>query len=234
MGGQTTNTTTQSSGLSNPAMNAAATTIGNQLNTQLSQGVRPYTESMVPGLSAQTQQGMSGLTNNPNNAAYGAGLSGAISQQADIAAGNVQNDLVRQRALDDALTASSSVFTGSGRFGSGSHATNLAEGAAGALAGLDYARQQQAMQNLPGLYSASMAPAGAALQAGQIQDAWNAANAEDRARIFDQVNNAGWNTLQRGASIFAGSAPISGTNQTNTQPATPWWQGVLSAGLGAL
>ncbi len=126
MGGQTTNTTTQSSELANPAMRAAGTTFGNQLNAALGTGVKGYTGSMVPALSSQTQAGISGLTNNPNNAAYGEGITSAINQQADIAAGNVQNDAVRQRALDDALKASNAVFTSSGRFGSGSHASNLA------------------------------------------------------------------------------------------------------------
>ena len=227
-------TSRQSSGLSNKAMDRAATTIGNQLNTQLAAGVKPYTESMVPALSSQTQAGIGALSNNPNNSIYGAGISSAIGQQADIAAGNVQNDLVRQRALDDALTASNAVFTTSGRFGSGSHASNLAEGAAGALASLDYGRQQQAIQNLPALYSASNMPAAGQLQAGQVMDAYNSAQTADRARIFDATQNAGWNTLQRGASIFAGTAPVSGTTTTTTQPTAPLWQQLLGAGaMGA-
>lgn len=235
MGGQTTNTTTQESGLTNPAMQAAATTIGNQLNTQLQNGVRGYTGSLAPNLSAQTQAGVNALSNNPNNAVYGYGISNALAQQANIATGNVQNDAVRQRALQDALDASNSVFTASGRFGSGSHATNLGEGATNALASLDYQRQQQALSNLPSLYQASMLPASSQLQAGQIMDAQNLAQAQDAERIFDLQNNAGWQTLQRGSSIFNGSAPISGTTQTGTQTTTqPWWQSAGSLGLGAL
>lgn len=233
MGGQTTNTTTQTSGLSNPAMNAAATTIGNQLDTQLKAGVKPYTESMVPGLSSQTQAGMAGLSSNPNNSIFSGGVGTALGQQADIATGNFANDPYRQRIIDDVSTNTNAVMQGSGRFGSGSHEQALTENVAGALAPYDYGRQQQALSNMGSLYSMSQAPAAASLQAGQIQDAWNAASAEDKARIFDQVNNQGWNTLQRGGAIFSGTAPISGTTGTTTQTQQqPWWAAPLGIGAG--
>jgi hypothetical protein len=229
MGGGTT--TTQTSGLSNPAMNTAATTIGNQLNTQLKAGVTPYTQSMVPGLSGQTQAGMGGLANNPNNSIFSGGVGTALGQQSDIATGNLADDPYRNRIINDVSTNTSAVMQGSGRFGSGSHENALNDNVAGALAPYDYGRQQQAIQNMGSLYSMSQAPASAQLQAGQIQDAWNAASAEDKARIFDATNNAGWNTLQRGASIFSGTAPVSGTTQTNTQQ-VPWWQSALGVGAG--
>ena len=79
MGGGGKQKTTQTSGLSNPAMNKAATTIGTQLNTQLAAGVKPYTESLVPQLSGQTQAGIAGLSSNPNDGVYGAGVSGALA-----------------------------------------------------------------------------------------------------------------------------------------------------------
>lgn len=232
-GGNDTQTTTQTSGLSNPAMNAAATTIGNQLNTQLGAGVKPYTESMVPGLSSQTQSGINSLADNSNNSIFMQGIGNTIGQQANIATGNVVDDPTRRRVLDDAITASNSVFASNGRFGGDTHRDNLTESATTALGTLDYGRQQQAIQNLPGLYQASQMPGSAFLQAGQIQDSWNAANAQDKARIFDATQNAGWNTLQRGGAIFGGTAPVSGTTQTNTSPTTPWWQQALGVGTAA-
>src|SRR5215217_799670 len=227
-GGNDNQTTTQTSGLSNPAMQAAATTIGNQLNTQLGVGVKPFTGSLAPDLSGQTMAGVNGLTNNPNNAAYGQGITGAINQQSQIAAGNFGADPTRQRLIDDVSTNTNAVLQGSGRFGSGSHENALIDNVGGSLAQYDYGRQQQAIQNLPGLYQASQMPAGAQLQGGQIMDAQALAQAQEAARLQDVTQNGGWNTLQRGASIFAGSAPVSGTTQTNSQPATPWWQGILS------
>lgn len=235
MGGQTTNTTTQQSGLSNPAMNAAATTIGNQLNTQLAAGVKPFTGSLAPDLSSATMGGVNALTNNPNNAAYGAGITNAIGQQAQIAAGNFGADPTRQRLIDDVSTNTSAILQGSGRFGSGSHEDALIQNVGGELAQYDYGRQQQAIANLPTLYQSSMLPASAQLQGGQILDAQALAKAQDAERQFDLLNNSGWNTLQRGASIFSGSAPVSGTTQTGTSTTqVPWWQTAGSLGLGAL
>jgi len=233
MGGQTTNTTTQQSGLSNPAMNAAATTIGNQLNTQLAAGVKPFTGSLAPDLSSATMGGVNALTNNPNNAAYGQGITNAIGQQAQIAAGNFGADPTRQRLIDDVSTNTNAILQGSGRFGSGSHENALIDQVGGSLAQYDYGRQQQAIANLPTLYQSSMLPASAQLQAGQIMDAQALAKAQDAERLFDLQNNSGWNTLQRGASIFSGSAPVSGTTQTGTSTTqVPWWQSALGVGAG--
>jgi hypothetical protein len=233
MGGQTTNTTTQQSGLSNPAMNAAATTIGNQINTQLAAGVKPFTGSLAPDLSGQTMAGVNALSSNPNNAAYGAGISGAIGQQAQLAAGNFGDDPTRQRLIDDVSTNTNAILQGSGRFGSGSHENALIDQVGGSLAQYDYGRQQQAIANLPTLYQSSMLPASAQLQAGQIMDAQALAKAQDAERLFDLQNNSGWNTLQRGASIFSGSAPVSGTTQTGTSTTqVPWWQSALGVGAG--
>lgn len=223
---------TTESGLSSKSMQAAGNTIGSQLNTQLKAGVKPYTESMVPALSSQTQAGIGALSNNPNDSIYGAGVSSALANQAGIAGGNIENDAVRQRVADDAGLAVNATFANSGRFGGGSHREGLGEGVASALASHDYGRQQQAIQNLPGLYQAGMMPAAAQLQAGGLMDAYNTATAEDKARIFDATSNAGWNTLQRGAAIFGGTAPVSGTTSTQTTQ-VPWWQQALGGGLMA-
>src|SRR6185503_3745121 len=134
MGGQTTNTTTQQSGLSNPAMNAAATTIGNQLNAQLAAGVKPFTGSLAPDLSSSTMAGVNSLANNPNNATYGSGIGNAISQQSQIAAGNFGADPTRTRLIDDVSTNTSAILQGSGRFGSGSHENALIDNVGGSLA----------------------------------------------------------------------------------------------------
>lgn len=233
MGGQTTNTTTQESGLTNPAMQAAATTLGNQLNTQLAAGVKPFTGSLAPDLSSATMGGVNALTGNPNNAAYGAGITNAINQQAQIAAGNFGADPTRQRLIDDVSTNTNAILQGSGRFGSGSHENALIDQVGGSLAQYDYGRQQQAIANLPTLYQSSMLPASAQLQAGQILDAQALAKAQEQERLFDVTNNAGWQTLQRGGSIFSGTAPISGTSQTGTQTTTqPWWAAPLGIGAG--
>ena len=270
MGGQTTNTTTQESGLSNPAMNAAATTIGNQLNTQLAAGVKPFTGSLAPDLSGQTMAGVNSLMgaagntgglNAANNWATGTVNSGGYNPALMDAQSGIQSYLAESTASapgfaalkDQVATDVNATMQGSGRFGSTSHANDLAQG----LAGLEYqnysdrlARQmsgnqalagigQTAMGNaagaagmVPSLYQASLMPASAQLQAGQIMDAQALAKAQDAERLFDQSANAGWNNLQRGASIFSGAAPISGTTQSSTSPATPWWQSLAGGAIG--
>ena len=314
MGGGGTETTTQTSGISNPAMNAAATTIGNQLNAQLKAGVKPYTGSMVPNLSTQTQQGVNSIFSAAGNTGglkaannwatgvigsggYNPALTGAQSFYQDTVDSGGYNPALtsaqsgvnrylsesqadapgyaalRAKAGDDTLRDVNAIFTSSGRFGSGSHVGNATEslgnvyagmdmqnyenrlgrllggnqalagigqtamgnaaGAAGGLAGVG----QTAMGNAagaagmaPGLLQAGFLPGQMQMQAGQTMDAYNTAKAEDAARIFDATQNAGWNTLQRGGSIFSGTAPVSGTTQTNTQPGAPWWQAPVAIG----
>lgn len=229
MGGTTTNTS--SSAPSNPGMQAAASTIGNLLNTQTNAGVNPYTGSLAPDLSSATMGGVNALTNNPNNAAYGAGITNAIGQQAQIAAGNFGADPTRQRLIDDVSTNTNAILQGSGRFGSGSHENALIDQVGGSLAQYDYGRQQQAIANLPTLYQSSMLPASAQLQGGQIMDAQNLAKANEAARLYDATANRGWNTLQRAGAIFSGTAPASGTTTTQTTQ-QPWWSAPLGIASG--
>lgn len=227
MGGGGTETVTQTSGLNNKQLNQAVSTIGSQLNTQLGKGVKGYEGSLVPELSGQTQAGIQGLSSNPNNAAYGAGISGAISNQADIAAGNFGNDPVRKRVLDDALTGVNTSFLTDGRFGSSAMVDEASDAAVGSLANFDYGRQQQAIQNLPGLYQASNMPAAANLQAGNLMDAYKTAQANEAARLFDVQNNSGWATLERAGGILGTTSGSAGTVTSETSPTTPWWQSAL-------
>lgn len=267
-------TGSQQSGLTNPAMQAAATTIGNQLNTQLSNGVRPYDQSMVPALSGQTTQGIGSImnaagntgglnaannwaTNTMNSGGYNPALTGAQSgvnqylreSQAD-APGYAA---LRAKAGDDTLRDVNATFTNSGRFGSGSHVDTATESLGNVYAGMDMQNYesrigrmlggnqalagigQTAMGNAagaagmaPGLMQAGFIPGQMQMQAGQTMDAWNSAKAQDDARRFDATQNAGWNTLQRGGAIFGGTAPVTGTTTTESQP---WWK--VGTGLGA-
>lgn len=267
-------TGSQESGLSNPAMKAAATTIGNQLNTQLQAGVKPYTGSLVPALSGQTSQGVSSLMGAAGNTG---GLAQATEWNRNVvdaggynsalksAQGGIEGYLresqadapgyaaLRAKAGDDTLRDINALTTASGRFGSGSHIGKATQELGNVYAGMDmqnyenrlgrmlggnqalagigqtaYGNAQGAAASLPGLYQAGLMPGQAMLQAGQTMDAYNTARAGDAARIFDATENAGWNTLQRGGSIFGGTAPVSGTTTTESQP---WWK--VGTGLGA-
>lgn len=227
-------TTTQTSGLNNAELNQAVSTIGTQLNSNLATGVKQFGQTLVPGAGDTTKAGWSAALAAGNNPGYSAAINDAITQQGNIATGQVQDDPVRQKALEDALTATGAVFTGSGRFGAGSHAESAAEGATNALAGLDYARQQQAIQNLPGLFSAALMPSANTIQIGGAMDANTQAVRGGEADLFDRLNNSGWNTLGRAGAVLSGTAPAAGTTTTTTQPGTPWWQTAGSLALGGL
>lgn len=243
MGGGGTETQTTTSGLSNPQLNKAVSTIGSQLNTQLSKGVAPFGQSLYPGLSGQTQQGVAGLANNPNNAAYGSAVGNTIKDFGAIASGQRfgMNDpgyaTLRQNAINDATTGVASSFLTDGRFGSSVMGDAAGEAIAGTIAGLDYAnfqndqqRQLQAAGMLPGLYQGSQLPAMGQLAAGQIKDADMLAARQGEADLFDRTKNAGWNTLATASQVLAGTAPGAGTTSSVTTPTAPWWQQALGAG----
>jgi hypothetical protein len=248
MGGTTSTTNTSTSGMNNAALNSAVTTIGNQLNTQLGAGSKVFDKSMYPGISSTTQGAAGSLANNPNNSLYAGAVGDTMGEMGAIASGQRfgNNDpsyaLMRQNLMDDAVKSVGSQFTAAGRFGGGSYIDDATKSAFNAAAGLDVAnrqsdiqRQQFATQALPGLYSASSLPAQAQLQAGQIYDADALATRSAEADLFDRTNNAGWNTLQRGATVLAGTAPSAGTTSTNTQSQNiPWWQTGLGIGAGLM
>ena len=232
MGGDNSQTTT--SGLNNEALSGAVTTIGNQLNTQLAQGVKPFTQSLYPGLSLETKGAVNQLVNNPVNNTYSMGIGDTIGEFGAIASGQRmgENDATWSGVKDQVATDVNAILQGSGRFGSASHAGALAKG----LAGVDLqriqgneARQLQAAGMLPGLYGASTLPTQAQLQAGQIMGADRLAQRQGDADLFDRMNNAGWNTLGRASQVLAGTAPSAGQTTTQTQQ-QPWWQAPLQIG----
>lgn len=242
MGGGTT--TRQTSGLNNKELNQAVSTIGILLDAQLGKGSAVFGQSMYPGLSSQTQGAADALVNNPLNSGYSSAIGNTMGEFGAIASGQRfgMNDpgyaTLRQKAIDDTLTNVGQSFTNSGRFGGGSYLQSAGEGVGNAISGMDYAnyqndiaRQQQAAQMLPGLYSAGSLPTQAALQAGQIYDADALAKRAAEADLFDRTNNAGWNTLQRGASVLSGTAPSAGTTSTTSQQ-VPWYYSALGLGAG--
>lgn len=227
MGGGGTETTTQTSGLANPELDKAVSTIGSKLNTALATGQKVYGESLVPNLSSQTTAGIAALGSNPNNSIFSSGVSGTLGQQAQIAQGNFGNDPLRTRIMDDVQAQTSSLYNAAGRFGGDSNKEAFTENLVGALAPYDMQRQQQAIGNMGALYGMSNMPASAQLQAGQIMDAFNTARVQDNARLFDAQNNAPWNDLSRATGILAASAPSAGTTTSTTTPTAPWWQQAL-------
>jgi hypothetical protein len=134
MGGDNSQTTT--SGLNNSALNTAVSTIGSQLNSQLSKGVTPFSQSLYPGLSAQTTQGVNSLMGAAGNTG---GLSQANNWARHVVSNNGYNSAMRDAegqasnvgtqfgAMASGLSGPSAAQTGFSNMAAGARAPSLTE-----------------------------------------------------------------------------------------------------------
>lgn len=232
MAGGGTETATESTAPNNPMVDSTTTKLLSGLQAQYDKGSSVYTQSLQPGAGKTTQNAWASTLSAANNPAYSAAMGDMIKQQGAIATGqNISDptfDKVRSGAIDDSILAGNSSYLTDGRFGSTIHGGAIGEGVGKAVAGLDYGRQQQAIQNLPGLYQASLAPSGIMGAVGAEQDANALRLRQGEADLFDRTTNAKWNDLSRATSILSGNAGASGSTTTSTTPTAPWWQTGLS------
>lgn len=235
MGGGGTETTTSTSGPTNPMVDYTTTKLLTGLSNQVDKGTPVFGQSLNPGAGKTTQDSWSAMLNASNNPAYSAGVKGATSDFARAAAGDDYgaNDAYYKQLGDDTLRDVNSMFTSSGRFGSGSH-VGTAVGALGDVNNANIAAdrqwQAQAAGMLPSMYSAGMAPAGVQAGVGAAQDANALALRQAENDLFRRQNDAGWSTLGQASSILAGTAGAGTQQQTTTQPTAPWWQAPLQIG----
>ena len=229
--GSSTNKTTTTSGSASPAVTATV----NKLATGIGNAYTPGASSYVAPSSTTTGGWNSSLTA-ANNPAFSSGIAGALSSYGNRAAGNElgQNDpgyaALRAKLTDDTLSNVNSIFTGSGRFGSGSHVNSAASGLADSLAGLDYkqygdslARQSEAANMLPQLFAAGQLPSSIQQSVGASMDA-------DKKAQEGGV----WDYLNRATGTLSGAAGAAGTNTTTSTPTAPLWQQLLGVGLSFL
>lgn len=233
MGGGGTETTTQTSGPTNPAVDATTTKLLTNLQGQVDRGTAVFDQSLNPGAGATTQNSWSSMLNASNNPAYSRGVAGATADFADAAAGNQfgANDAYYKQLGDDTLRDVNSMFTSSGRFGSGSHVDTAVKALGdvnNANIGADRAYQMQAAGMLPEMYSAGMAPSGIQAGVGAAQDANALALRQAENDLFRRRNDSGWSTLGNASSILAGTAGAGTQQQSTTTPTAPWWQTGLS------
>lgn len=240
-----TETSTSSTGPSNPRVTATQNKLLGGLDTAFDQGVKPFSQSLYPGVGQTTQNAWQQTLGAAGNPDFASGIGGAMSDFGDVAAGNRfgMDDpgyaRIRQGVIDDTMSNINSQFTNSGRFGGGSHVESLGEGVGNAVAGLDYsnfqsdvARQQQAAQMMPGLFQASLMPGATTGAVGSAQDADALATRQGENDLFRRQNDTKWDALARSSSIGAGTAGMGGMTTQNTQPATPWWQTAASGAIG--
>lgn len=229
--GSSTNRTTTTSGSASPQVTATV----NKLAQGIGNAYTPGASSYVAPSSTTTGGWQNSLTaaNNPN---FTSGIAGALSSYGNRAAGNELglNDPLyaqqRQNLTDDTLTGVNSIFTGSGRFGSGSHVGTASRGLANALGGLDlqqrtesYGRQSEAANMLPQLFAAGQLPSSIQQSVGASMDA-------DKKAQEGGV----WDYLNRATGTLSGAAGAAGTNTTTSTPTAPLWQQLLGVGLSFL
>lgn len=233
--GDDKDTTTSISAPSNPAVDNTLTHLLTSLGGVASKGMPTFDKSLYTGAGDTTKAGWGAMLKASNDPIYSEGIGGATSDFARAAAGEDYgaNDAYYDKLSDKAMTDVSSLFTNSGRFGSGSH-VKTAVGALGDVNNANIAAdrqwQSQAAGMLPGLYQARMAPAGVQMGVGAQQDADALARRQGEADLHERTYGADYANLGKAASIYGQLAGTSGTTQTNTQPATPWWQQALGAG----
>lgn len=229
--GSSTNKSTTVSGPNNAALNSTVTKLAQGIGSAYHPGSSSY---VAP--SSTTTGGWANSLNAANNPAYGSGIAGALSSYSNRAAGNelgLSDPLYAQQRAnlqDDVMTDVSSLFTGSGRFGSGSHVGAASEGLGKALGGLDlaqrtesYGRQSEAANMLPQLFAANQLPSSIQQSVGASQDA-------DKKAQESGV----WDYLNRAVGTVSGAAGSVGTSTTTSTPTAPLWQQLLGIGLGAL
>jgi hypothetical protein len=229
--GSSTNKTTTTSGSASPQVTATVNTLAQGIGNAYQPGASSY---VAP--SSTTTGGWQNSLNAANNTGFNTGIAGALSSYGNRAAGNELglNDplYAQQRAnlKDDVMTDVSSLFTGSGRFGSGSHVGAASEGLGKALGGLDlaqrtesYGRQSEAANMLPQLFAAGQLPSSIQQSVGASMDA-------DK-----QAQEGGiWDYLNRATGTLTGAAGAAGTTQTTSTPTAPLWRQLLGLGLNLL
>lgn len=247
MGGGGTQKTTSSTTSNSPAVSALTDKLANGVSGLVTQGSQVYNQPLYTGLSGTTTAGVNALAAAGNNPAYSQNLANTMNEFGAIASGQrFGQDApgyanLRQGVIDDTLSATNSAFNASGRFAGGANVNAANRGVGQAVSALDYQnyqndinRQQQAASALPGLYSASLAPAQTQLAAGSILDSDALARRQADAQLFDAQQNRSWNDYARASSILNGTAQAAGSTTTNTQPKPNWLQGLLGVGLGFL
>ena len=249
MASESTNTTTSTSSTTptNKDVQATASKLAKGISTAYDTGPQVFGESLYSPAGGTTQDAWAKALGAANNPDYAAGVSGAITDFSDVAAGKRFGEAdpgyaaLRSRIGADVMRDTNKTFNSAGLFGADSNQTAAAEGLGNAYAGLDYAnhqadiaRQQQAAGMLPGLFSAAQQPATITGAIGGAQDANQQGILQGRADLQQRQANGWTDLIAKLTSAGAGNAASSGMTTTNTQttPTAPWWQTVGGYVLG--
>jgi hypothetical protein len=226
-------TTTSTSGPTNPAVNNTLTNLLGSLGGVAAKGVPTFDKSLYPGAGDTTRASWASMLQAGNDPTYSDGIRGATADFARAASGGdySANDAYYKDLSDQTMTDVSGLFTGNGRFGSGSHvgrATQELGKINNANIAADRQWQAQAAGMLPSLYQAGLAPAGVQASVGAAQDADALARRQAEFDLHERQYGADWTNLGKAASIFGQLAGTGGQTMTTSSPATPWWMNAAS------
>lgn len=155
----------------------------------------------------------------------GALRTGAAVQERNMQLGRQMDALSAIEGRRDAGTATR-LSALSGQLGGAGQLYGMEQG------GIDNSQQAAAM--LPQLFSTAQLPASVYGAVGAAKDADATAKVLGEKDLFDRTANADLDLLTRLSAILGGTAGVSPTTTTSTQPTTPWWQTLAGLGLGAL
>jgi hypothetical protein len=223
-------------------------------------GAKVNTMSSVVPFSQQTVSGMNDIEKIAGQ--YGGvmqkplqGYSEIMDYMKPIAMGDFTNDPTFNQTLGAAQeagrTAVNMSASNAGRSGSGVHQSTLARTIGEMTDRLKLGRQNMAIDaygqygtQLPGAFSAAMAPANAMMDVGSNYEQLQANEINDKFRIFNETQQKPWEQLAQYNAILSGAGQLgrseSGSAQTvsktNTSAASQpiGWQNILGFGLSAL
>lgn len=247
MASEDTQTSTSSTGSSNPMVTSTVNKLLGGLGSAYDAGAPPtFNSSLYSPAGATTTAGWNSALQASQNPDYASAAAGTIKSLGTAASGGDYGQLdpayatLRSNAANDAQTLINGQFNNSGRFGGGTNASKVSEGVTNALAGIDVnqlnndrAFQLSAAGALPGAFQSSLLPSSIQSGVGAAQDANQQGILQGNADLQQRQANNQTDWLAKLSSILSGNAGTAGTTTTSTQPSTPWWQSALGLGIGA-
>lgn len=229
--GSDTETTTQTSGPSNPDLSSLLSRVSKGIGGTYQPGGSSY---VAPG--ANTTGGWLDTLNAAGNPDFASGIDGALGSYArrasgaEIGADNPAYGAVRDRIANDVTTRTNDAFNNSGLFGSDKNVESLGRGLGDALGTFDYqnlqddyGRQAQGADMLTKLLTGATLPGSIKSSVGAAQDADAAAKA-----------SGGMNYQSQFAQLLSQLSGASPQTTSTSQPGTPLWQTLLGLGVSAL
>lgn len=235
---------TSSTAPNNPDVNPTVSGLLKGVQAAQTAGVKTPDYSQYAGVGNTTQNAWNSTLAASNNPDYNAGISGGLGHLSNIAQGQYLNganpyfEQNLQNGIQDVTAQVNASLGGSGRLGSNLQVEDLTRqigqlstGARSQQYETERDRQMQAIQALPSVYQASLAPSAIQGSIGAAQDANAQATRQGQFDLDTRKANEQTDMLAKLSAILAGTAPYGGSTQTDTTPGASPFQQILGAGI---